>query len=408
MPYLITPFNIIHVFGLGSWVLMGLDLLRGGTSYQWPKSLIFLSASYLVAALYVLLVKTVNQVPGAVLPDIYRFIVISLEFVPISIVMSRILMKRGYASLDFLKLIVNVSIIQSLIAFLMIGFSGFRSSMFAIMKGNGLDVAGQAFFEYRAFGLTSGYTFAMPVFMAAAAIIAWYLGLCKSRHYLVAVPVILGAAIVNARISIFLALLGMLVVLAYAVKRREIKHTKYLIATITTTGLIVFYVMNYIISEYPGMDTWISAAFTETSAVSGGESVGTFAALKGMLHFPSGAALFFGEGISVFGGLIYGIPESDIGYVGDAYMGGLILHLLLYLPVIYLAIKAIEGDSIRKLINIVLILMFIIGNVKGAMVGVKEWFIGFLLIETFFLLDAPMKKMASSLGHDLNRNKGIS
>jgi hypothetical protein len=312
MPYLITPFNIIHLFALGAWILIGQSLLRGENDYKWPKSLMLMTVSYLLACIYVLILKMVNQVPGGIVPDIYRFIVISLEFIPISIVVSRILIKRGYSSIDFLKLMVNIALIQSLIAYLMIGFSGFRSSMFAIMKRNGLDITGQPFFEYRAFGLTNGYTFAMPLFMAVAAIIAWYFGLTRIKHYLVAVPLILGAAIVNARISIFLGLIGMFIVLVYTINKREVKYAKYAIMVIAISVLAVISAISYIVIKYPGIGDWINAAFTETTAMSGGESTGTFAVMRQMIHFPSGTALFFGEGISVFGGFIYGVPGSDI------------------------------------------------------------------------------------------------
>jgi NhaP-type Na+/H+ or K+/H+ antiporter len=78
--------------------------------------------------------------------------------------------------------------------------------------------------------------------------------------------------------------------------------------------------------------------------------------------------------------------------VGDAYMGGLVLIVLLYFPIIYLAIKSSKNNSMHKLINLVLVVMFFIGNVKGAMIGVKEWLIGFLLIQTFFIMDITSNK----------------
>ena len=143
-------------------------------------------------------------------------------------------------------------------------------------------------------------------------------------------------------------------------------------------------IKNYYLPTY----LWITQSFTEVFAwIKGGENQGTIDTLSKMLLFPNGWGMVFGEGFRLYGNSM-GYIHSDIGYVNDMFMGGLIYCTILYITIFrYLAdFKSRTMIMSHKfLLSFMFILSLSIANYKGEALRGGLILLGVVFIK--FLLD---------------------
>ena len=96
------------------------------------------------------------------------------------------------------------------------------------------------------------------------------------------------------------------------------------------------------------------------------------------LFFPEGIGLLFGTGSRVFGNLTQGVVSSDIGFVNDIFMGGII-----YIFILYGAYYMLIASSISKkqnLLKIILVIALLVANWKGELFKNSTIIIGLFFI----------------------------
>src|SRR5699024_2027857 len=136
--------------------------------------------------------------------------------------------------------------------------------------------------------------------------------------------------------------------------------------------IIIIFCKNIVIPQLHMLDSWewIQSGIDEIFSFLKGNEIGYFEYLNNKFFFPEKMSEFlFGTGHSVFRANVF----SDVGYVNDVWMIGVILTAILYLS--YLAVIVSKyGKTIRtyRFIKIFLALTFIIYNIKGIVIGNNE------------------------------------
>lgn len=312
-------------------------------------------------------------------------------------------LKRLYHGLEAcLRFLLNVALLQSVLCLFMFLFPSLREIAVAVYRSYAInETITQGILPYRVYGLTMDFTFTAPIFHGLASALALLLAIDRSWKYLLYLPFFVLAIFLNGRTGILglvFALLAALLSGLWKQNRQQAKRLGKILPLLAVTcalGAAVVAALN------DNSRKWILQGIQEIFSLfqktEKGENVTT---LTNMTHFPSGWAFWFGLGHRVFSygaGNFMGmdIAQSDIGYVNDMYIGGVVFLMLLYLPWVYFLWKKRESGQWRWLertFTYAMLALMLFGNYKGELIRVCNPFTAGLLVTIFlFLLFEPEK-----------------
>jgi hypothetical protein len=312
-----------------------------------------------------------------------------IQIIHICIIIS-ILKKNGYLKDDLIKFLLNIGMFQGIICIAMILIPSFRElALFLYYNGADENIFISA---NRIYGISGDYTFFTPIFHGTLAIVALIYSILKSYKYLVYIPFLLIAILLNGRTGLLIFVLGSLVALLLLFLRGKswVKLINYCILTI----LIIITGLYSIKHLAPNTFNWIMSGFDDTINLFLNDQLeGNYEALLStMLYWPEGLSTLWGEGHRVFGniGISFGFVPSDIGYVNDMFMGGIIYIGLLYLPIFrFLFLKNNKLNNLDYLINnilsVALLFVLLLSNYKGESMRGGLVLIGVIYIKLILL-----------------------
>ena len=210
-------------------------------------------------------------------------------------------------------------------------------------------------------------------------------------------PLIGVSILLNGRFGLILVVITVLLLLIANFRIINIwKNIKYL-----CYGTIMIIALLLVVDKLsPETSNWLMIGFNEvTSLIFQGEKKGNISQLMGNhLQFPNGIKLIFGQGHRIFGeyGKTSGYHPSDIGYVNDLFLGGVVYVLILYPAILDFVInrsswRLISDPSKKSFIqlsSIMLATCLIIANYKG------EVFRGGLLVTGAILISLIISEEA--------------
>ena len=237
----------------------------------------------------------------------------------ISVIFS-ILKKSNYTKNDILNIVINLAVFQGLICALMVLIPNLHNIALSFYyKGAEENIF---ISTSRIYGISSDYTYATPIYHAFIAGIAFYKYCFKNKKFF------------------------------------------KLIKGISICIVVIFASILLLKSFLPSTYNFIHLMAVDTiNLVQNDEYDGNYGILKNSMHFPKGDGLIFGEGFRVFGseGISRGYIPSDIGYINDIHMGGIIYCIFLYGAFIYLIGRLLKKSPIK----IPLYITLFIANFKG-------------------------------------------
>ncbi|MGM0883312.1 MAG: hypothetical protein ACQEXQ_20035 [Bacillota bacterium] len=306
------------------------------------------------------------------------------------IIIINMIKRVGYGKEYAIRLLMNLGVIQGLICIGMVLFPSFRDiALNLYYNGENENVFISA---SRIYGISSDYTFFTPVFHGLLAVVAFIFAVFKSYKYLYYIPFILISILLNGRIGliifVFGTFIGFTLIILKGKKLLKIIQYTFLFITIITFSLY------FIKMVAPGTYSWIESGFEDTVLLfSTKELEGNYVSLFGtMLYWPEGISLLWGEGHRVYGehGATRGFYPSDIGYVNDMFMGGIIYISLLYISVFkFLLVKIRDNDNTFNVINdvlsIVLVFIMLLSNYKGESLKAGTILLGAMFIKLILM-----------------------
>lgn len=372
--------STIHYLGLISWVLIIFFLKREFLNIVKFRNIHVFSLGIIASSIYLFLVLIFTTKDYEQLKSL---LYIPLEVIPTAIAIT-ILFKRLDYSLDsIMKVILNVGLIQSIIAIAMLVVPVFKNMMLNTFYYETYVIGQYApITEFRIFGYTDGFTFSMPIVQAVLAIIAMIYGVEKSHRYYIYIPFLVFSALINARISLVVFVAGVLIYSIIQWQKISKIVSNNIIFVFVGLSICVLFISLILLLFSQSTIVWLNSFISDTIALFQGEKKGFYEVYSKFIFIPKGLALLVGSGIDYSGNFhpIY-MSSSDIGYVNDLFLGGLFYSIYLYRSFIcfYLSPKKFRKSDIRGISIIILIITFI-ANFKGFAFRVSGFTNLFILI----------------------------
>lgn len=387
-------FNTLHVLAGGAFI--GLMTVYSGNALNIfiRSKLHHLFFIISIAFIYTFIVTILTSQEVIIL---YNYIIIVEAIFCCAFIISII---EKY-KINLFKILLIVGTIQGIIALAAFVFPDVQKIIIEISVEKGLGEVIRQFAGRRYFGFSSFITSTMPTTQALFASIAIIFALNKNIKYLLFVPLLLFSAFINARTSIFLFIICLVAIALTTIFSRKLKQIITVLVIIGIISIVLVVLFNTVIKNNAATYNWINKSFQEVSAMLQGEQEGYFNALfGGFIRFPEGWNLIWGEGISLFGKT----GGSDIGIINIIWTGGVTLALWLYIGFIsFYFNRIIRVNFEKRSILIVIVLAFLVANVKGSTILSNEFTNASLLIASYIIY---INKLECEYPYELEGVKG--
>lgn len=377
----IISFNIIHIlaFMALAYIFTSPDA-RKLLSEIYNKSKGLLLAYIICGCVCVLYGKT---------QTLLNFFAVLAEIIPISAVVVTIY-KQHYREL--LKDIVWAGCLQASISLVAFLFPPLQAVIVARMISVGYSDVFQTMAGWRMFGLSRELTFAMPITQSLIACICLYFALIDNKNFFIPVPFLFFSSFINARTGLVVFSLGAFIIVLSVLRfKLESVFKLFFVGIIVVVALSLF---SSLLSRNELTSDWLMSGIDDFSSFARGEELDE----KGSYFITVTDAnkyklpesidqLLLGTGERLQGGKSR--YKTDIGFINDIWMGGLVYLFLVWRFFLYNTVKIIEGDAYsRKVKNVKLLaygvaFVLLITNIKGQVFTWNEfinfWFVLFAI-----------------------------
>lgn len=359
------------------------------------NGLVFACSIFMLSICYII----IALINGADLLDFNRLRIIQNNMPIICLInvafLVHYLKKLNYDSEKMLCFVFNVVLIQSIICVLMLIIPQFRNIALYLYDNDNIFIT-----SVRIYGISSDYTYATPIFHGViSSIMTIYAILKNKRKYFLYIPFFAIAIFFNGRTGLLIYIFTILVcLLIIGIKKKKI----FSIIKFLTIGIVCSIVLINILSYVAPNSYWFVKSFVEDTVnlIFQRELTGNYVALfDSFVFFPEGIKLLIGYSTQVIGtkGYAYGIyKSSDIGYINDIFLGGIIYATSLYTIYLNFIKKKISRTNSNyfmfNLFSIILILSLIIANYKGEIFRSTIMVTCIFLIKLIFINDMECDK----------------
>lgn len=270
---------------------------------------------------------------------------------------------------EIVRLPLNLGVIQSLICIGMIIFPSLKEiALDLYYNGRPENIFISA---NRIYGISSDFTFFTPTYHGILCTIAFVYAILKKWNYIIYIPFLLINILLNGRIGLVVFIVGVVISVLYLLLKGKSKSKVIAYMLFSIIALIsILTIAKHIV---PNTFNWIISGFNDTiNFFLDRELSGNYTTLfETMLFTPPN--IIFGEGFRVYAGnaLEYGFNSSDIGYVNDLFMGGIVYVIILYLSIFKFIFTNGNNKNktkefiINKTISYSLFFMLLVANFKG-------------------------------------------
>lgn len=352
--------------------------------------------AWLILFVYVVLVAFINDNPASSLKS---FIYILAAVIPTCIMITSLIKKSKNNFYYLIDTILYAGLIQCSLSIASFLIKSLKNVLVAWMIAGGVfedDTYSTYVQNLRLFGFSTGLTFGMPAVQAFLAIVALYMAINhkgNSIRYFIMVPLFAFSGIVNARTAIVIMGVGLGALLfSFSDKgTANIQRKALRIVGIIIIGIVCIAIgLKLIKFLSPNTYIWIDEGISQISRFFNRDtSSGYFSYVtnKDKWSIPNGLGFFFGTGIRVLNPNKYGVI-TDIGYVNDIYLGGLVYALLIYALIIKYTFqirmsKCINCPGLSRFLSVFFIASFLVLNYKGYVFDLNNFFVLFILIVVF-------------------------
>ncbi|MDF7760038.1 hypothetical protein PU683_10905 [Kosakonia cowanii] len=346
-----TAINLVHLL----FLVAAFDLIVLG-KIKYIKFNVF-SVSYLLWNFlvigYVLLLYVIIS-ENALLVRAYADFIFLVEIPFCALYIANFIYSNNLFRRNVFCLIIVVAIIQLIFVYLTLSNEGIRSWILSSSKIKNFENISNQYGLLRSFGLSSGLTYSMPMFLGIINVI------CLNN-------VFFGKRVINRAVWLLFSLLTTYAIILNA--QVGLLPSLIYIGLVLVSGILNLFIINWSrsLGITLGLSVLLFAVYTVLSIgivnVGGGVKADTFARLSMRLedvlnllsgnvtgvflelanmHYLGGndTQLIFGTGIDVFG------VHSDIGYIRDINLIGIVGMIVFFLPAVFIA------KIIYKAINI--------------------------------------------------------
>jgi len=352
--------NILHILGAVSWLYIVVNI-RAIFNIMNGSKIIRVFILFLILFFYLILVATIND--NSFISSV-SYIYWILDILPACIMFTVYFTRKSYNIYDVLNLILIVGTIQGVIAISSFLIPNVKLFFINRLLDYGYSDVYLVLSEFRMYGFASNLTFSAPITQAVISIISIYLAIDRNWKYILVTPIIVFSAIINARTAFIIFVIG---ILALVISNRNIKLKKVFKALIICIFMICIITigLSFLYKKSSATYDWITMGIDEIlTFFNGNKSQGKyFEYFTGSDRYvlPKGFGILFGVGERIMG--------SDIGYINDIWLGGIIYSITSYIIFSSFLLDIFKKNSLNGHVNKFLAVFFlgtlIVSNIKG-------------------------------------------
>lgn len=367
----IFNFSMRNLLGIILWGYLVIEIKRNDRQINLKSYIVLLSMIILQGA-YVSLVADYYGNEWKVISFMIYWLV---DFISVSLFVSLLVRKRQLDIIhivDILLINANIQGVLAVIGYFVRPLQNMLNQYMVTANVYDKNVV-ELTQGYRMFGLSVEFFFSMPILQMFLAVLAFYLGLFYHRKYFLLAPLPAFSAVINARVSLVVAILGIFILCIFVfkgkvsdVKKRLFILSFFLLFLLFLLGTVENAFINDGIAQIKGL------------LVNGSNQKNTIGyLLNDMWVFPQGLQILSGYGIRIMGVSKYG-AESDVGYANDMWMGGIIYVIMIWIMVVYIIGKFRNMKNNKDLANFLVIfsiMTLVFCNIKGQIIGPNMFFL---------------------------------
>ena len=380
-------FNLLFIITIFSFFIIFLTKNSMVNFYSNKRFLIFTLFNICYFLYYFILNVNVDSNRGYTIFITYLGILNAYAFILIYI-------KSNDLNFDkFLRFITNIMLIQMFFVLLSVFIPEFRNWALSTARSDSLVSVSNDHGFMRSFGLSLNYTSGLPMAIGVCSLfVAYFLieekNIILKIRYLITLLLFLFAISVNARIGlmpvIFLVMFLPLIVFSH------IKHIFSYLAVML--GVMILYFVFSDDIDQSGYLERVQEGVEEVKSLFSGRKEGNIEALYEMFILPdNNYDLFFGQGFETLTSLSI---TSDLGFIRDIYMFGL-LYVILFFSVFYYLMKPLLGffkERFGYLFVIIFILSLLAYYGKGMIYSSTEIYNLLFVLSVFCCLKISLDR----------------
>lgn len=323
------------------------------------------------------------------LSNSYRFLMIVPVVFGCVLFIACVARKEGYDLLTVFRLALYAVLLQVLIGLLSLLFDPVKEVLVSVMREHtgGIALSSKYHLERRFYGFANDLLDNFGYGMGLAVLLPLLLtaGTRKMAWLATIIPIIL-VTFMNARTGLVVAAVCIACFVVYSLFSRQKASRVTILSVILMVEVVLLSGPFLLASNQKAYDSFMQDMGSIIALVSGGEvkqSTTGANLLRGGVQLPSNSTqLFFGTGLSVFASQsAVADYQSDIGYINDIWLVGIIGSLLLYTPFVYLLVVLYGRGGVMRPVAVALLLALLLFQIKGP--AIKP---GFGMIMTLFIV----------------------
>lgn len=365
----LLSFSIIHVVGLISIVYLLILEWKSSSSILFNKNVIAVESLF-IALLILILLEIIVLSHGSFNHIAFPVFYI-VDIVPFCLAISNYARRNNWDRGKIIDIIIIVGSLQGLLIVLALFNQSIQEIFIGKLIEYGYTTEFSKFMLYRMYGFAASLAFVTPILQAFISVICFVRGVDSKNKIVYYILGILNliSGVINARTALIVFVLG---VSLYTLSRTKIR-TKIIFFSMII--LLYFVSINIVIpflnEEFPNTYNWIYGGIEEIDyALKGDVSSGYFSYITSSDKYviPNNIdALIIGKGYRIMGGgAEYGV-SSDVGFINDIWLGG-ILYLITVYSIFFMFMRKVylSPDKRFSFIGLFFIFTFILVNFKGS------------------------------------------
>jgi len=392
----------MHIVGAASWLYI---LMKHSTEQAMIKDIciIRLFLGFVVIFFYSFLVVLANSTSYSYLAFPIYYIA---DVIPFGLSVAIYSRKRELTNKDFFTMVMFVGEVQAFCSVLAIFVPGIQRFFVDRLIDYGYMDIYQYLSGFRLYGFAANMTFSMPILQSILLLIALNLSINGSPWYILSGITLAFSAVINARVSLIVTLIGSALLLISS-KLTVKKKFKLLVIIILSSYIVVTLFIPILINRFSDTFKWVFSGALEINLFLRGQTnQGYFSYItrKDNYPMPKGIGpMLFGKGHITMGmSSMYGV-SSDIGYINDLWFGGIFYIAILYLFFMSIIWRLYRSkDHTASLLGLCLLFIYPITNIKGIMFSMNS-VSNLVILSYIYVISAEKTKKEVCL-----RENGIS
>ena len=390
----LIPFNAMHLVGIISAVYyIYKKTVNGRFVLEKRVSRLYLQ----FAPVFVYLLLSFIFLKDALFTNVLLPIYFLIDVIPFGLAVKIYGDSKGADTEDYIELLLIVGTVQAILSAIAYFVPAVQHFFVGRLLAYGYEEVFKDLMANRMFGFADGLTYASAALQALLGVLAVVYGINqghKKKYYFLGGLMCL-SGVINARTAIVVVLVGLFSFFFFSkIKLRK----KIRMITLISIFLIVFILIIIpIMQEYANMNLeWITKGFEEiVTLLTGQGATGYFTYIVDGRRTVLPPTLFdtiFGLGVRTMGGNKYGVG-SDIGYINDIWLGGIVYCILIYSLFGYFIWKMHKNKNrMVAFWGNMLLITFPLLNIKGYVCGMNDLSRIAVLTYLFFAFGGSLSK----------------